>query len=81
MKWLVVVVLAGLYGDGSQDVYVFKNQEFNSKEECVAHVQDPENTPAYVQQLMYEYGPNRNIQAVLCGTEQQIEKALSGIQA
>jgi len=78
MKWFIVVLFAGVYSDGSQDLYVFKTPTFESRDECIGSITDPQAIPNYVQHLFEEYGTMKRIQAVNCVSEDVLNSSEKG---
>lgn len=70
MNWLVVVVFATLSGD----VYIFNDPAWETREECMASLTDPEMQPNYIAKLVQEYGRPMPIQLVNCLSEQQLDE-------
>ena len=77
MKWFIVVLFYTLHGD----VYIFTEPTFDSYDECVGSITDPEAVPVYVQKLVMEYGYLIPIQGLNCvdeGTLKQIMNVIEG---
>ncbi len=72
MNWLVVVVFATLHGD----VYIFNEPAWETREECMASLIDPEIQPNYIAKLVLEYGKPMPIQLINCLSEEQIKEIL-----
>lgn len=72
MTWVIVVLFATMGGD----IYMFTKPTFNTKDECMTSVRDPNNIPKYTQQLVMEYGRLMPIRAVGCMEEEQIKAIL-----
>jgi len=72
VNWLIVVVFATLAGD----VYIFTEPKFETREACVASIQDPQDQKGYIQKLVLEYKRTMPIQLVNCLTEDQINEIL-----
>ena len=77
MKWLIVVIFYTLQGD----VYIFTDPTFDSREECVASLQDPAMVPVYTQKLVMEYGRLLPIQGLNCLQEDKIKEILDGVES
>lgn len=73
MQWLVVVMFATLQGD----LYIFTNPEFETRDECMATVLDPNHIYGYTQKLLLEYGEVPPIQAVNCLQQNTINRILN----
>lgn len=73
MKWLIVVVFQTITGD----VYIFTDPTFDTREECMISVMNPDDQQRYVAQLTHEYGKVMPILAVNCLQEDTIKKILS----
>ena len=65
MKWLVVVVFAGLSPEGDKDLYVFTNPTFDTQIQCQADISDPAVVPVLVKKVVKDNGP-RPIEKVMC---------------
>ena len=65
MKWLVVVVFAGLSPEGDKDLYVFTNPTFDTQIQCQADISDPAVVPILVKKVVKDNGP-RPIEKVMC---------------
>ena len=75
MKWLVVVLFANMQGD----VYIFTNPTFDTREECVATLRNPEKIAGYTMKLVEEYGRKIPIRAVNCLDQKTINEILDKI--
>ena len=56
-------------------IYVFTNPTFDSREECMASIKDQNKVPAYVAQLLIEYGRPMPIKGINC-IDQNLYKEL-----
>lgn len=65
MKWLVVVVFAGLSPQGDKDLYVFTNPTFETQIQCQADITDPAVVPILVNKVIQDNG-YRKIERVMC---------------
>ncbi len=68
MKWLVIVIFAGISQDGSRDLYVFTQPTFETKVQCQADITDPAVVPILVEQVIKDNG-YRPIEKVVCMEE------------
>ena len=68
MKWLVIVVFAGISQDVSRDLYVFTQPTFETEIQCQADITDPAVVPILVQQVIKDNG-YRPIEKVICMEE------------
>ena len=68
MKWLMVVIFATAAGD----VYIFKKPTFESREACIASVQDPKDQRQYIEKLVKEYGRVMPIHGINCLEEDEL---------
>ena len=75
MNWLVVVVFATMAGD----VYIFTDPKFETREQCVASVTDPESIKKYSKKLTEEYGKRMPIRGVNCLQEDEIKRILEDV--
>ena len=39
--WLMVVIFSGVFADGTQEAYIFKDPHYHSLNECVTAANDP----------------------------------------
>lgn len=62
MKWFIAVVFYTLQGD----VYVFTEPTFDTQQQCMASVTDPQQAQSYARKLVLEYGRLMPIQAIAC---------------
>jgi len=72
--WLMVVIFSGVYSDGTQEAYVFKDPHFHTLNECVRNANDPKEIPKYAKKLVSEYGRMMEIQKVVCATQEDVIK-------
>jgi len=76
MNWLIVVVFATMTGD----VYIFTDPKFDTREECVASIKDPNMVPVYSKKLVMEYGRLLPILGLNCLQEDEIKKIIQGVE-
>ena len=76
MNWLIVVVFATMTGD----VYIFTDPKFDTREECVASIKDPNMVPVYSKKLVMEYGRLLPILGLNCLQEDEIQKIIKGVK-
>ena len=76
MTWLVVVLFANVAGD----VYIFTNPTFETRDECMTTLYNPENIAGYTAKLVEEYGRTIPIKAVNCLEEDEIKKIIQGVE-
>lgn len=63
MKWFIVV----LFMEWEQyPIYVFTEPTFDSREECMESIKNPNHVPAYVSKLLLEYGRPMPIKGINC---------------
>ena len=72
--WLMVVIFAGVYTDGTQEAYIFKEPHYHSLNECVSAANDPKQIPAFAKKLVTEYGRMMDIQKIVCATQEDVIK-------
>ena len=76
--WFIVAIMAGLYADGTKDVFIFKYPEehghFHSSAECRKFVKN--NPMPIIKALVNQYGSNRPFEKLLCVHEDNVEKFL-----
>ena len=65
MKWLVIVIFAGLSPQGDKDLYVFTNPTFDTQLQCQADITDPAVVPMLVKKVIQDNG-YRKIEKVVC---------------
>jgi len=76
MNWLIVVVFATMTGD----IYIFTDPKFDTREECVASIKDPNMVPVYSKKLVMEYGRLLPILGLNCLQEDEIQKIIKGVK-
>jgi hypothetical protein len=72
MNWLMVVLFATMQGD----IYIFTTPQFDSREECIAAVKDPEAQKNYVRKLVLEYGQVMPIHGINCLQQDEIKRII-----
>jgi hypothetical protein len=72
MKWLIIVVFATVSGD----FYIFTNPKFESRQECMNQLKDPDQIYRMVIKIGQEYGRPMPVKAVNCLSEKEIEEIL-----
>ena len=75
MKWLVIVIFAGLTPSGGKDLYVFTNPTFDSQTQCIADISDPDVVPILVKKVIQDNGP-KPIEKVVCMLDTEFKKLL-----
>ena len=65
MKWLIVVIFAGLSPEGDKDLYVFTNPTFDNPVVCQSDISNPDVVPILVKKVVKDNGP-RPIERVMC---------------
>jgi|TARA_B100000123_G_scaffold37137_1_gene24447 hypothetical protein len=73
MKWLVVVVFAGLSPEGDKDLYVFTNPTFETEVQCQADITDPAVVPILVNKVIQDNG-YRKIEKVVCMLDNELKE-------
>ena len=68
MKWLVIVIFAGVSIEGNKDLYVFTKPTFETAVQCQADISDPAIIPILVNKVMKDNG-FRQIEGVVCMKE------------
>ena len=68
MKWLVIVIFAGVSTEGNKDLYVFTKPTFETATQCQADISDPAIIPILVNKVMKDNG-FRQIEKVVCMEE------------
>lgn len=68
MKWLIIVIFAGISPQGNRDLYVFTNPTFETEIQCKADITDPAVIPILVNKVIKENG-FRKIDKVVCMEE------------
>lgn len=76
MNWLIVVVFATMTGD----VYIFTDPKFDTREECVASIKDPNMVPVYSKKLVEEYGRLLPILGLNCLQEDEIKRIIQSVK-
>ena len=65
----MVVIFATTQGD----VYIFKKPTFESREQCIASVKNPEDQQKYISKLIQEYGRVMPIHGINCLEEDELK--------
>jgi len=76
MKWFILVIMSVATGEtdnGDRDTYLFVNPEFETYNECVSHVMNPENVPLITHKIIMNYG-FRPIENIICVDQTKIKK-------
>ena len=73
MKLLIVALMALTITDGSRDIFVFTQPQFQNTTECVEYVQ--QNTRALMFRLYKEY-PGDKLDRIMCIPEENVEKII-----
>lgn len=77
MSWAVVVLFATMAGD----IYIFTEPTFETRDECMAALYDPNSRNNMLKKLVMEYGRPMPIQAVNCLETGEIKRILNQEQA
>ena len=59
MKWFILVIMSVTTGEvdnGDRDTYLFTSPTFETYDECVSHVMNPENVPFITHKIIINYG-------------------------
>ena len=73
MKWFVLVIMMGMYSDGTQDVFIYNDMGLNSLEECQMWVAG--SSRAMRQDMMNKFD-GKSIEKVFCINEERLEQFL-----
>ena len=73
MKWFVLVIVMGMYGNGDQDVYVYDEPKLDSLEQCQSWVYTSSAALRVDIQRKFE---GRQPQQVFCIREDKLEEFL-----
>ena len=79
MKWLVIVIFAGMSPSGGKDLYVFTNPTFDTQTQCQADISDPNVVPILVKKVIQDNGPKK-IEKVVCMLDKDFKELLEGLQ-
>ena len=74
MKWFIFVIMVGMYGDGSQDTYLYTEPTLPTLEECQAYVYM--NSLEIRKDMMFEFD-GKMIEKVFCIEEEKLKKFLA----
>jgi len=77
MKWYILVVMMGMFSDGSQDIFVYHQPELPSLQACQEYVYVESATIR--QQMMMEF-EGKQIEQVFCMREDKLDKFLKIIK-
>ena len=72
--YYLVAIMKGTYPDGGKDVFVFKEQSFNSSYICSQYLK--ENSFKVVITLSYVFGARRDFEQLICVNEEKIAHRL-----
>ena len=75
MKWLVIVIFAGVTPQGNKDLYVFTNPTFETQVQCQSDISDPSVVPILVNKVIEDNGP-KPIEKVVCMLDTEFKKLL-----
>lgn len=73
MKWFVLVIMMGMYSDGTQDIYVYNDMGLKSLEECQTWVAVSSRA---LRQDMKNKFDGKSIERVFCIEEKRLEEFL-----
>ena len=76
MKWFILVIMSVTTGEvdnGDRDTYLFTSPTFETYNECVSHVMNPENVPLITHKIIMNYG-FRSIENIICVDQTKIKK-------
>jgi hypothetical protein len=76
MKWFILVIMSVTTGEvdnGDRDTYLFTSPTFETYDECVSHVMNPENVPFITHKIIINYG-FRPIENIICVDQTKIKK-------
>jgi|TARA_B100002019_G_scaffold79812_1_gene68903 hypothetical protein len=79
MKWLVIVIFAGISPSGGKDLYVFTNPTFDTQTQCQADISDPNVVPILVKKVIQDNGPKK-IEKVVCMLDKDFKELLEGLK-
>tara|TARA_B100000073_G_C23604171_1_gene521699 strand:+ start:584 stop:847 length:264 start_codon:yes stop_codon:yes gene_type:complete len=79
MKWLVIVIFAGISPSGGKDLYVFTNPTFDTQTQCQADISDPNVVPILVKKVIQDNGPKK-IEKVVCMLDKDFKELLESLQ-
>jgi hypothetical protein len=78
MKWFVLVMMMGMYSDGTQDIYVYNDMGLKSLEECQTWVSV--SGRALRQDMMNKFD-GKQIERVFCIEEKKLREFFETIQS
>ena len=58
--------------------YMFTNPTFETREECIASIKNPDHVPGYVAQLLLEYGRPMPIKGINCIDKDLVRELMLG---
>ena len=79
MKWLVIVIFAGISPTGGKDLYVFNNPTFDTQTQCQDDISDPNVVPILVKKVIQDNGPKK-IEKVVCMLDKDFKELLEGLK-
>jgi hypothetical protein len=73
MKWFMVVLMMGTFGNGDRNTYIYFKPELDSFEHCQAYV--AEHAPTISAQMLLEFNGD-NIDTIYCFREDKLRNFL-----
>lgn len=73
MNWYVLVILAGLYSDGTQDVYLYNDMGLESLEQCQRWVAGSSSAIRRDMQIKFD---GKGVDRVFCIRKDRLEQFL-----
>lgn len=77
MKWYILIIMMGMYSDGTQDTYVYTQPTLPSLEACQQYVYQQSNVLR--QDMMIEFD-GKSIERVFCIEEEKLKKFFETIK-
>ena len=71
MKWYILIIMMGMYSDGTQDTYVYTTPTLPSLEACQQYVY--QQSDVLRQDMMIEFD-GKSIERVFCIEEKKLEQ-------
>ena len=76
MKWFILVIFLQ-----QPNIYVFTDPTFESEDQCVGSITDPQFYPTLVAKLIQEYQQPFSIRNVLCIDEKELKDVLTELSS
>ena len=77
MKFLIVIVFAGIVDGGYQDLYIFQDPSYSSRVECRQDIGTEFRRTSITAHLTQVYKTYKSIDRIICAEEKVIKEVLA----